>query len=129
MDMLTYISALLAVFLLLGLFALVMRQMTQGGQGAPKILPRILPQAWLRFLPRALRLQTANPNEGFAIAAVKMIDARRKIVAVDYRDKRYILLLSQQHELLLDTLARETAATSKTRRHRSLEKTSDASRP
>ncbi len=100
MDMVTYISALLAVFLLLGLFALVMRQMTQGGLRTRAALPVSLQ----RFLPRALRLQAATHEEGFAVAAVRMLDARRKIIAVDYREKRYILLLSQQSEQLLDTL-------------------------
>ena len=101
--MITYISALLAVFLLLGLFALVMRQMTQGGMRTRR-LSHALPPAWRRLLPRALRLPALNSDEGFAVANVRALDARRRIVAVDYRDKRYILLLSHNNEQLLDTL-------------------------
>ncbi len=104
MDMITYIGALLAVFLLLGLFALVMKQITQGSVRT-RGLSHALPPSLQRFLPRALRLQAVGAEEGFAIAAVRMIDARRRIVAVDYREKRYILLLSQQNEQLLDTLS------------------------
>ncbi len=103
MDMITYISALLAVFLLLGLFALVMRQVTQGSVRT-RGLSNALPAGLRRFLPRALRLQATGLDEGFSIAAVRMIDARRRIIAVDYREKRYILLLSHQSEQLLDTL-------------------------
>ncbi len=103
MDLITYISALLAVFLLLGLFALVMRQITQGGMST-RGLSQALPASLRRLLPRALRLPAQGVEEGFAIAAVRMIDARRRIVAVDYREKRYILLLSHQNEQLLDTL-------------------------
>ncbi len=107
MDMITYISALLAVFLLLGLFALVMRQVTQGRvrtRSLSHALSNTLPAGLRRFLPRALRLQATEVEEGFAIAAVRMIDARVRIVAVDYREKRYIILLSHQGEQLLDTL-------------------------
>ena len=101
--MITYIGALLAVFLLLGLFALVMKQITQGSVRT-RGFSSALPPSLQRFLPRALRLQAAGADEGFVIAAVRMLDARRRIVAVDYREKRYILLLSQQNEQLLDTL-------------------------
>ena len=117
MDMITYISALLAVFLLLGLFAVVMRQITQGGLRT-RDLSRALPLSLRRFLPRALRLQPSSAAEGFVVAAVRMIDARRKIVAIDYGDKRYILLLSHQHEQLLDTLQRETSSAAPLARRR-----------
>ena len=107
MDMITYISALLAVCVLLGLFALVMRQVTQGGlrtRGLTQGLSNALPPSLRRFLPQGLRLPPLNAEEGFAVKAVRALDARRRIVAVEYGKKRYILLLSQQNELLLDTL-------------------------
>ena len=97
MDFLTYTTAILVVILLLALFAYVMRYLSQGGS--------YLPNGFLqRILPRKLRLNEQKERAGFKIVAVKVIDQRRRLVAVDFDQTRYILLLSPQQEQMLDKI-------------------------
>ena len=97
MDFLTYITAILVVILLLAMFAYVMRYLSQGGS--------YLSSNFLqRILPRKLRLNEQKEQVGFKIIAVKVIDPRRRLVAVDFEQTRYILLLSPQQEQMLDKI-------------------------
>ncbi len=97
MDFLTYITAILVVILLLALFAYVMRYLSQGGSSLTSNLIQ-------RILPPNLRLNQQKEQAGFKIIAVKVIDQRRRVVAIDFEQTRYILLLSPQQEQMLDKI-------------------------
>ena len=97
MDFLTYITAILVVILLLALFAYVMRYISQGASSLPSNFLQ-------RILPSKLRLNEQKQQAAFKIIAVKVIDQRRRVVAVDFEQTRYILLLSPQQEQVIDKI-------------------------
>ncbi len=106
MDFITYFSAILLVIFLLALFAYTLRYIAQAGN---PLRSRFFQQ----ILPRELRLNPQKNNVEFKIVAVKSIDQRRRIIALDFEETRYILLLSSQQEQLLDKIKLDKKQTHK----------------